>query len=143
MNATRMIEIAISLKRLYEERALHSLNEWQAGKDAEQRAALLTPPEGWPGKNQEQREAAREQALAGDPAYAQCVKDQQAAHRAVVEIEAQIEGLAAERRALEFAVRITLAQALTVQGVNANHRGDPVDNAFDDVQDRVYDDIPF
>lgn len=136
MNPSRMMEIAAKLGELYQARAGASLTEWQAAQDMERRVIEITPPEGWPGKNEEQRRAAKEAALLADDQYQQAWADHRTAHSATITIQADIDALEAERRALEWQVRAALVEALRDGGVQSNHRGDPAGNtAFDDAAD--------
>jgi hypothetical protein len=140
MNTTRMMEIAKELGELYQARAGANLTEWQAGQDMERRVIEITPPEGWPGKNEEQRKTARETALQADELYQKAWADQRTAHSALLTVQGQIEALEAERRALEWQARAALVEALRDGGVQSNHRGDPAgDQVFDNTADHVID----
>ncbi len=140
MNAERMMEIAGQLSALYRRRAEISLREWQAGKDLAARELVLTPPEGWPGKNQEARDLAREQAFKADEAHSQILAQTYQAHIELVEIEGQVEGLEAERRALEWQIRARLVEALERKHIQGNHHGEA---AFEDVSDHTMDEALF
>lgn len=136
-------EIADELGQLYQARAQTSLLELQAKQDINARQLELTPADGWPGKNAEQRDVARDQTFAEDAQLQEAVKKANDAHRALIELEARIQALEAERRAAEWSVRADLVDALRAARVQSNHRGDSVAAAFDDTAQQVLDKAAF
>jgi hypothetical protein len=139
----RLFEIASALGQLYQTRAQTNLLKWQAEQDIHARQLELTPADGWPGKNAEQRDVARDQTFAEDAQLQEAVKKANDAHRALIELEARIQALEAERRAAEWSVRADLVDALRAARVQSNHRGDSVAAAFDDTAQQVLDKAAF
>lgn len=127
-----MIEIAIELKKLYSEQAQVDLRKWRLETDLDARAVYLTPAEGWPGKNEEQRNTAKERVLSEDTATQDMRKETAQCQEKRFTLSAQIQGLEAERRALEFSVREQLVTVLSFQGVARYDPEARTDSAFDD-----------
>ena len=129
--------IAKQLSGLYRERAALNLTEWQITRDIQSRELALTPADGWPGKNEGQRETAMRQAFAADGMLQQLnddllhVKEDQATN------EGQREALEAERRAAEWQIRQRLCDAL--QARNVQITGD--DSAFDEAMQKASDQL--
>lgn len=148
MNITRMIEIAEMLRELYLTRAELSLREWQYEKDAEARRLYITPPppEGWPGKNAEERKVAAERCFASDEVLKKIGEQATLAHVELVQCEAMIQGLDAERRALEYAVKSEMVNALMQRHIEprADEYEGPVEMAVDEqVYTYASEEIPF
>ena len=139
----RLFEIASALGQLYQTRAQTNLLKWQAEQDIHARQLELTPADGWPGKNAEQRDVARDQTFAEDAQLQEAVKKANDAHRALIELEARIQALEAERRAAAWSVRADLVDALRAARVQSNHRGDSVAAAFDDTAQQALDEAAF
>lgn len=108
-------EIAAELAEKRQIKAQTEMLKWQAGKDMEARLIELTPPEGWPGKNDGQRAAAKAKALAADDAYMTASDQADMATGALIELDAQITALEDERRAAEWEIRLRQVQALEAQ----------------------------
>ena len=132
MNPSRMIEIAAQLGQAYTFKAEKAISLANANRDLEVRMLVITPAEGWPGKNAEERKLAQERGATED-------KDIEALRGIIREreneltaIQAGIDSLEAERRALEWEVRATLATALS--GKQEVH-GQVEVHAFDDAMD--------
>lgn len=130
MNATRMIEIAAQLAALYKTRAELSLREWQYEKDAEGRKLYLTPLEGWPGKNAEDRKTSAERVFAVDEVLGKIAAAANLVHAELAQCEALIAGLEAERRALEYTVKIALVETLQAR----HYEYAPDQDAFEQVE---------
>lgn len=125
----RLIEIANELKKLYNDRAGAGLYDYTVTKDLEARKLMITPAEGWPGKNAEQRDQARDFAYHADDVLKRIQVDLDANRVKTANLGAAIDGLEAERRALEWEIRGRLADALA--GKRENHA--PVEEAaFDE-----------
>lgn len=132
-----------TLHEMYRERAAMTVAKWQAAQDLERRKLDLTPIEGWPGKNEEQRNTARDKTLASDESV-------KALSQTVAELETrlgllagEIEAAEAERRADEWRIRSRLIDALEHRNVQPNGNGDRAEAAFDDVPQAIMDEIPF
>lgn len=124
-------EIAAELAEKRQIKAQTELLKWQAGKDMEARLIELTPPEGWPGKNDGQRAAAKAKALAADDAYMTASDQADMAAGALFELDAQIAALEDERRAAEWEVR--LRQVETLAAMIQNDHKSPDGQLFDGV----------
>lgn len=130
----RLFEISNHLADLYQERAQCGLRTWQIENDLAARKVFLTPAEGWPGKNAEQREIEAARVFAQDQACQEMNEALNDLKQDAADIAGQIEALEAERRAAEWSIRERLANALS--GKRENHA--PVEEAvFDDAPDQV------
>lgn len=132
MNTTRMIEIAASLGHCYTKKSELTVRLDVARKELDAELLRITPAEGWPGKNAEERKLNADRAAMENTRAAE-----QRAIIAKTEGElsgllAGIDGLEAERRALEWEVRAALALALSGK---QETQGNAENTAFDDAQD--------
>ena len=149
MDTIQILEIGIQLGDLYQERARAGLDEWQFNRDADARRLELTPADGWPGKNAEQRDAARDQAFAADEPLQQIIASAEDAKVRATLTDGDIQALEAKRRSIEWAIRAQLIEALSKNSVQPNHNGGASaagtanDTAFDDVADHVVEDQLF
>ena len=140
----RLLEIAQALAVLRRGLKDHQIElaHWEA--DIAGRQLYLTPPDGWPGKNAEQRDAARDQAFAADGQLKEQRARRDDLRRAVADLEIQITALEDERRAWEWAIRDRLVEALSGR---RNGREAVEQTAFDDGADQAVveetDEIPF
>ena len=137
MDTMRLLEIGIDLGKLYQERAQANLDAWRSGKDIEARQLELTPDDGWPGKNAEQRDAAAKKAFASDEALQALLVGQEDTQTEALLLEGDIQALEAERRALEWTIRSRQVELLDLNAIQSNHNGDRAATAFDDVADQV------
>lgn len=123
--------IADSLARLY-----HYLRDTQielAHQETDYTAAVLAkaPEEGWPGKNEEQRKAARDRALADDETCKLITARISQLRDDLADCEADLEALRERRDALRRGIRERLTGALEMRyGVQVEFR-EPADGAFD------------
>lgn len=132
-------EQAEKLAALYTERALLNRRVYDHEQAVQKRQAALTPADGWPGKNDEARKAAREAAFAADDELAQRAASLSEARGKLILLAGDVDAAEAERRAAEWQVRADLLQALARGGVQPNHRGERTENAFDDVSQAALD----
>lgn len=121
-----------SLPELYVARAELSLKIWQAEKDAAAETLAVTPADGWPGKNAEQRDTARAQALATNAVIHAAQVQADACQAKLMTLTGQIEAAEAERRAQEWSIRASIVAALMQRNIQPNGRGDRAEAAFDD-----------
>jgi len=136
----KLIEIAKTLTDLYDTRAQTSLIQWQASQDIERVKLNLTPVEGWPGKNEEQRKTAAEKTFAENDELQAAQVKYNAAYKALVELEAKIAGMEAQRKAEEWTIRAQLVEVLRSNGIQVSKLEDP----FMAVADQAVDDeLPF
>ena len=134
-------ELAAQLGRLYRERRARQAALAHCEEDLSGREAAVTPADGWPGKNEEARKAARLAALAGDETIRAIRANQSKLRDELAELEGIVDEMEAQRRGLEWDVRERLAQALAGRHEAA---GPAEDAAFDDGADQaVVDDLPF
>ena len=141
MDEQTLIQIADDLAARYETRAKTSLIQWQANRDIERIKLSLTPPDGWPGKNEEQRRTAAEKAYAEDDTLQAALIQYNTAYKALIELDAEIAGLEARRKALEWTIRAQLVEALRRDGITVK----PLEDPFQAVMDQTVDDdlLPF
>lgn len=134
MNSTRMIEISQQLGHCYAKKSELSLKIVAAKMELEAELLRSTPAEGWPGKNAEERKLNADRAAMENT--------RAAGQRAIIAqtegelsgLLAGIDGLEAERRALEWEVRIALTLALSGK---QEVKGNTENTAFDDAQDEA------
>lgn len=146
-----LFEIANDLGILYTAREQLSLREWQINQDLAARKLYLTPAEGWPGKNAEQRDLEAARCFANDEPIQQMIialadlkEDQSIDNGDILSLEA-------ERRALEWSIRERLADALAGKGDGQDEFDEAEQAAVDEaisVQalqpvDSPDDDLPF
>lgn len=119
VSPTRLLHLAGELKQLYAGQRLVEVALAHKREDLVARKFYLAPADGWPGKNEEQRRTAQEKAFAEDDVCAslgKLIRDNEAR---LAEFSAQVAALEAERRAIEWAVRIGIVEALTGQAIEA------------------------
>jgi hypothetical protein len=129
MNSTRMIEIAAQLGHCYAKKSELSLKIAVAQKLDAELQVRSTPAEGWPGKNAEERKLAAERAGMENAHIAEQRGIIAMAEAELSGLQAGIDSLEAERRALEWEVRSVLALALSGK---QEVKGNPENTAFDD-----------
>jgi hypothetical protein len=134
---------ATRLAELYRERALLGRTIWLAEQGIAERQRALTPAEGWPGKNDEARKAAREAAFAADDAIANHQVNLAGARERQLLLDGEVQAVEAERRAAEWRIRERLVEALVQGGVAHQSRGDRMESAFDDVGQQQVDGAAF
>lgn len=105
MHAQRLIEIAQELGDLYQDQANHMVIISQLEREIVARQVELAPLDGWPGKNQEQRDIEKGKAFAADEVLGNLEDDLDTFRFETVLIDGDIKALEAERRALEWAIR--------------------------------------
>jgi len=138
MNEKRLLEIAIELMAIYHHRHDYDIRLVHRRADAEARVLALTPPDGWPGKNAEQRDLEKSRALAAD----ETLKAMQVLiaedEESIASTNTQITMLELERRAIEWGIRAEMVRALSG---NRNDAAQPVEeNGFDDAADQILTD---
>ena len=132
---TKLQELAGQLADLYKVRKNLQVNIDHTSAEIEARKLDLTPAEGWPGKNEEQRSIAREKAFAGDRDLCAMNLALSGLRDDLAGFEADIEGLQVVASAERWAVREKLADALLARGVEASDDQDPEAPEFSDVED--------
>lgn len=132
---TRMTTIAEELGTRYRTRATLSQRKRELDQEAEIKRLYITPPDGWPGKNAEQRDAAKLTAELQDETLIkindalEILEDEASAN------SASIDALEAERRALEWEIRERLVDALSWNHVQTEVDTKVEVTAFDDAAD--------
>jgi hypothetical protein len=141
----RLREIAAELAEVGKHKTDLSLRLSHQRDDLAARQLALIPPEGWPGKNAEERKINEQRAHAADET---CCAIQTAVKRVEAELagaEHLLQTLVDERRALEWQIRARLVDAVIghVITTNGNGRGNDArvleDTAFDDFADDLAD----
>lgn len=134
----RMLKIAADLGQLYAERSGASIHKGHIEADLAGRVLFLTPPEGWPGKNAEQRDQARELCVRDDPVCTELREALREIENDLADNTADIDALEAERRALEWSIRGGMVAALQVKGISPSGNGNNrMETAFEDIPDDV------
>lgn len=130
-----LIAIGKQLAELYTQREHGKALDWQLNQEFDNRRMELYPqPDGYPGKNAEQRDAARHFVEDADETLMRIRDDQAAMREKLSQIEAGIQSLEANRRALEWSIRANLINALTYKQIPIS--GDNgYAHEFDDVAD--------
>lgn len=137
----RLNDIAKELSTEYSDRQQISLLMSHIQQDLAARVLNMTPPEGWPGKNAEQRDQARDVAIRDDEACQEMKGILRNLEQELALTSASIETLEAERRGWEWTIRARLVDALGRVESNGNA---PVDErAFDDVSQQQADNQAF
>ena len=131
----RMLTIAEALGAYYRERAGLSLREHQLDQDAEARRVYMTPVEGWPGKNAEQRDTARLAAELQDETLQKIAAELAEIKADASRDDAIVASLEAERRALEWQIRARLVDALSANRIQTDGDAKVEYAAFDAVID--------
>lgn len=135
-NHPDLLSLANRLGELYQSKRGAQIELAHQEADLEGNILRLTPDDGWPGKNEENRRLARERALADDQACRNIAARMTELRDDLADLEAEIDALDAERRAREWMIRQQLVEALMVRAVQQNHKdGDRAEQAFDDAAD--------
>lgn len=129
------MEIARELGRLYGERAEVEKRIYHIGQDRAARLVVLTPLEGWPGKNEGARKAASETAIATDETLAKIAGQDQEKREELAGINVQVETLEAERRALEWDIRHDIVKML--RGRQQESAYEPADGIAEHAMDQA------
>ncbi len=116
---SELISIARQLAELYNKRAGAILTKYMLERDI-----VLIPAEDWHGKNAE----------LSDEKIVNLIKQMDGCVEEIADVIGSIEALEAQRRAIEWAIRSDMVDALNKRNVQPNHRGGQ-DTAFDDVMD--------
>lgn len=124
-------ECGAQLNLLFLERAKHNLVIWRENKAVAERQRALIPEGGWPGKNQEARDAARDAAYGADDTLKGHLYNRDDAQGKLIQLEEEIAGVEADRRAGEWRIRERMVEALTQSGVAPQGRGDRMEGALD------------
>lgn len=153
-----VIEISKQLSEAYVERSEIQAELSRIKAEISAVEYRLTPPDGWPGSNQEKREVAKVASLEADPDYTRLNGIVSEMNYNLVLLEGTISALEAERRGQEWLIRSNLVNVLAGAAIERNG-GDVEEQAFEDVadqelteitseevailQDELADDLPF
>lgn len=138
-----LLQISETLGELYRSRAILNLLIQQTEEDIKMRKVDLTPVEGWPGKNAEQREIEAARVFADDQAMRAISGTLDDLKHEIVENTGAIEALEADRRGLEWQIRADLVQALAGKHDNSDEFDDALEGATDQALDAQFSDVPF
>lgn len=135
------IDLGKDLATCYTERAERQLDIERIEREIYKREIALTPAEGWPGKNAEQREIEKARALAADEIYNGLEQARIAQVTAQTLLTGTIEGLEAERRGFEWQIRANLVMVLAGAAIERSGSvQEQSETAFDDAAQDVVDD---
>lgn len=115
------------------ERAKLNLALWRSDQLIAARQRALTPADGWPGKNDAARAAARDAAYDADTALAAAVLEKNKVQELLIGLDGEIQSVEAERRAGEWRIRQRMIDVLDRGALTENRRGDRVEAVHDDV----------
>lgn len=127
----RLYEIATKLGELYRDRTEAGIRISHLESDVANLRLALVPAEGWAGKNEEARRIERERAELASEGLQASLEDLNGWQDESARIQADIEILETERRALEWSIRAQLAEALS----GKRNGGNGLDSAFEDAGD--------
>lgn len=119
--ATRLLEIAEALGKLYRDKAQDELLLWKREKDLAERTTAIVPEGGWPGKNDSERKAAQLKALADDQVLKNIDELQMVTRSKIATASGEIAALEAERRAMEWEIRDQMVRAMAGHTDEAEH----------------------
>lgn len=126
-------EIADALGPLFHRRKDVEIEVWKLERTIAKRKVDMVPAEGWPGKNAEARDQARDYAFAHEPDLLEWGDELLSHKEALGRIEASIDELDARRRALEWGTREKMVTALEQGGINRNNaKSDVAEAGIDD-----------
>jgi hypothetical protein len=131
---------AKGLASCYNERSERQVDSERIERELFKREMALTPAEGWPGKNAEQREFEKAKTLAGDEIYAGLTQAKNEQQTALTLLNGTIEALEAERRGFEWQIRANLVTVLAGAAIERNGGQEATEAAFDDTAQDVADD---
>lgn len=135
-----MRKLADELAALYHDKAEASIELAHFEQDRENRLLALTPAEGWPGKNEEQRKTARELTVAADSFLQTIGKTQMEVSDKLARIDGEISGLQVQFQAERWEVRrahVEVIRDMLSGGITVGNRISQVAN-IDDI-----DELPF
>jgi hypothetical protein len=95
------------------------------------RALTITPPDGWPGKNEAERKTARDKAIADDPACRVIIENLTVLRDDLARIEGEIAAAEALRRGAEWETREGLRLAFAQTDSSSGPAHEPADAAFE------------
>ena len=121
---TTLQECSVTLARLFLERNNHQTNVDRIQSDLDTLELKLTPPDGWPGKNDGQRDTARGQTLLNNADYQEMTLAMSETRDAMAEVEATIAGVQETASAERWRIREAMAAALL-----ARYHGERVEDA--------------
>lgn len=136
----KILDCASKLKDLYVERSELEINLERVKSELYKRELLLTPDDGWQGKNQEMRDLEKSKTLLLDESWNNLNNAKTETEEAMTLNEGVIEALEAERRGYEWEIRANL---VTVMAGKLQASVQPETTAFDDVMDNAVDDDIF
>lgn len=140
----KLLEIADTLGDAYQERGVVLACEYNVKTDVKTREIELTPTgDDYKalGKNEADRKNALEQVFAQDGVLNQLNAQLDKYKVQLISLTERINGLEAERRAIEWSIRAAMVDALNANHIQANGRGDRASDhrAFDDAMVSEYD----
>lgn len=139
-----LVDIAAALTEKYYLRVEEKIIAAQWEITISQLKLALLPADGWPGKNAEARELARDLAYAQSVDLVEAARGLMTVQHAIARIDAAVDGLEADRRAIEWTIRARLVDALTARQVQPNGNGARVDESWDDViMSQAESELPF
>lgn len=150
----RLLTLAKALGEMHLSHSTVAISQWKLEKDIEARKLALLPSDGWPGKNEEQRKTAAQQAYLADEPLRKMDAEWDLLRAQLSAIDANVAALEAERKAIEWIIRAQLVDALAARHIQFDGTEDAFDQAADarmDTQmdaalvdaDPLDDDLPF
>lgn len=141
----RLQTIATQIGELTKVRATINIRLSHLEVDLNARKLALTPLEGWEGKNAEQRTLAEQRTIFADVPYAAMFKEQLEKKAELLQLDADVEALVSERRALEWQIRAIRLEIRRLEFGLLDQREQPDfdDDGLDDQEDDLFADDEF
>ena len=138
----KIMDLAKDLGAAYLERAEREIDLERIDRELWKREMALTPSDGWPGKNAEQRDFEKNSILAADAIWSGLSEAHLAQRASLTLLNGAINAMEAERRGFEWEVRNNLVALLAGKAIE--RIGGPVEEtAFDDVGQTALDEELF
>lgn len=134
-NHARLVEIASRLGKLYAFLRNGETLLKHHQEDLEGRKMHLAPADGWPGKNDSERKIAQEKIFAGDETCQALRTLIRMNETKQAEMQGEVQGLEAERRAIEWTIREQMVYALMFNRLYSSGDGAVEETAIDDGSD--------
>ncbi len=132
-------ELATQLAQLYRLRKTIQIELSHQEADYAARVIALSPADGWPGKNESQRDIAKASAVLSDEVCQRIQSQIRSLRDDLAQTEADIEAAEALRRGAEWETREGLRRVLGQGGEATGETHEPTDQSFDDTLDRATD----
>lgn len=128
----QLLEITQLLSGLYRSKANIQRSIFMNERDLDSLIVSLTPPDGWDGKNQEQRDLNRQRVLSSNSRCNSLMQLITNDKLTLIAFDGEIAALEVKRKGLEWLARISLAEAWSGKSLD-----------LDALLDSMFDNVPF